>query len=103
MTTTRMTRKLKTPLRSNSDPMPPQVTDIDVQVLRMIDSRLTYEEMAIEMGLSAKSGVFRRVQKLITMQLVEKDPLKSRSRRLTEHGRRILSGEPVIVGSPASK
>ena len=83
--------------------MPPPVTDVDMQVLRMIDDRLTYEEMANKTGLSAKSGMFRRVHKLIGMELVEKDPLKSRSRRLTDNGRRILSEEPASSGSSAPK
>ncbi len=69
----------------------------------MIDDRLTYEEMAHYLGLRAKSGVFRRVQKLINMGLVDKTPLKSRSRRLTENGRRLLSEEPATTGSSASE
>ncbi len=88
---------------STSNPMPPRITKNDITVLHMVDDRLTYEEMAFEMGISAKSGVFRRIEKLISMGLVEKDPLKSRSRRLTDNGRRILSGEPATSGSPTSE
>ncbi len=83
--------------------MPPGVTEIDIKVLDMILDRLTYEEMSSKLGITAKSGMFRRVQKLIEMGLVTKDPLKSRSRRLTDNGRRILSGEPVVIGSSASE
>jgi len=86
-----------------SNPMPPRVTENDITVLHMVDDRLTYAEMAEEMGLSAKSGVFRRIEKLIDMGLVEKDPLKSRSRRLTKNGRRVLGGEPALTGSPTSE
>jgi len=87
----------------NSNPMPPRITLLDKQAMVMIDKRMTYAEMATIMNLSAKSGVFRRIEKLIKMGLVEKDPLKSRSRRLTEDGRRVLREQPIVAGSPTSK
>lgn len=78
-------------------------TEKDLVVLSLIEGHQTYEEMADEMGLSAKSGLYRRVQKLIDLGLVKKDQLKSRSRRLTAYGRRVLSGESPAPGPTASK
>lgn len=67
-----------------------QLDEVDQKILGYIAERLTYQEMADELNRPARSGIFRRVTKLLLLGLVTKDPKKSRSRRLTEDGRRVL-------------
>ncbi|MGH9425934.1 MAG: hypothetical protein ACRD2L_06495 [Terriglobia bacterium] len=82
--------------------MTPRVTPIDVAVMGYIQENFTYEEMAQALGNSAKSGAYRRVEKLIRMALVEKTSLKSRSRRLTPNGRRVFNRELAAARKTAS-
>lgn len=68
----------------------PDLDETNIQILGFIRERHTYQEMADALSRSAKSGIYRRVRKLIDLGLVTKTPMKSRSRRLTEDGKRIL-------------
>ncbi len=74
----------------------------DLEILALTNRRLTHEEMAEELGLAAKSGIFRRVERLIVLGFITKDPRKSRSRRLTENGQSILDQLADSVGEATS-
>jgi DNA-binding IclR family transcriptional regulator len=75
----------------------------DLQILALIDRRLTHEEMAEELGLAAKSGIFRRVERMLHLGFITKDPRKSRSRRLTDNGRQVLDGFVATFSEAASE
>lgn len=63
---------------------------VDQQILSLVALRFTYQEMADALHRPARSGIYRRVEKLISLGLVTKDPKKSRSRELTDAGRQVL-------------
>jgi DNA-binding MarR family transcriptional regulator len=74
------------------DPKQINIDTVDLRILMLIDENLTYAEMATRLGYSAKSGIHRRVNSLVEKGLITKEPLKSRSRRLTDEGRETLDG-----------
>jgi len=72
---------------------------VDLSLLRMIQDHLTYQEMAEKVDRRARSGVYRRIERLIKLGLIEKKSLKSRSRRLTDAGQELLRRLPVADGT----
>lgn len=73
-----------------------QLDAVDEKILTYVRDRLTYQEMADGLDRSARSGLYRRVEKLIALKLVTKSERKSRSRRLTDEGKRILDSLPSL-------
>jgi predicted transcriptional regulator len=69
----------------------PHLDETDLKLLALIDERLTYAEMAERVERRARSGVFRRLMRLASLGLIEKDARKARMRRLTSDGRRTLN------------
>jgi len=73
-----------------------QLDAVDQKILSFINDRLTYQEIADALTRSARSGIYSRVQKLIALELVTKSDRKSRSRRLTDEGKRVLDTLVII-------
>ena len=73
-----------------------QLDAVDEKILTYVRDRLTYQEMADGLDRSARSGLYRRVEKLIALKLVTKSERKSRSRSLTDEGKTILDSLPSL-------
>ena len=73
-----------------SEVKPTRLDPLDQEILKLIPDRLTFQEMAEQLNRPARSGIYRRVQKLVSAGLVTKDERKSRSRKLTDAGQRLL-------------
>lgn len=68
-----------------------RLNSVDLRILELLESdSLTYEELALATGRRARSGMHRRVQRLIEMGYLSSIPGKSRRRKVTDDGKEQL-------------
>ena len=77
-----------------------RLSSVELRILELLESdSLTYEELAIATGRKARSGMHRRVRRLIEMGYLSSIPGKSRRRKVTDDGKEQLRRSRIGAAS----